>query len=152
MSVRNTSCGQCSQACNQYCTFIQATFVASDWIMHIPTTPDTEYLLRSITIIQRLHTHALQHNRLLLYNAKYKALYKQYGMKPWEALVVPLIQLPIFVSFYIGIGKMGLYCPGFEHGGLYWFTDLGAPASCLIEKQRTPYAHDMTPPTSNVAQ
>jgi membrane protein insertase Oxa1/YidC/SpoIIIJ len=52
-------------------------------------------------------------------------------MKPWEALVVPLIQLPIFVSFYIGIGKMGLYCPGFEHGGLYWFTDLGAPGRLI---------------------
>jgi YidC/Oxa1 family membrane protein insertase len=79
----------------------------------------------------------------MLYNAKYKALYKQHGMKPWEALVVPLVQLPIFVSFYVGISKMGLYCPGFEHGGIYWFTDLGAPGM-LIPSVNVIHQHYIT--------
>lgn len=50
--------------------------------------------------------------------------YKKEGVHPLGGLVA-LVQAPVFISFFFGLKAMAeLPVPGFETGGLYWFTDL----------------------------
>jgi YidC/Oxa1 family membrane protein insertase len=51
-------------------------------------------------------------------------LWKKNNVNPLKALVVPLIQLPLFVTFFFGIRQMGDYYPGVAEGGMLWFPDL----------------------------
>jgi YidC/Oxa1 family membrane protein insertase len=38
--------------------------------------------------------------------------------------MMPLTQLPIFISFYFGMQQMGDFFPGMSTGGVAWFPDL----------------------------
>jgi hypothetical protein len=40
------------------------------------------------------------------------------------AFMMPLAQLPIFISFYFGMTTMGDYFPLLSEGGAFWFPDL----------------------------
>lgn len=61
--------------------------------------------------------------------AKLMSLYQQHGVNPLTALfVMPLIQVPVFISFFFGIkGMTKLPLESMKTGGLYWFTDLTVP-------------------------
>ncbi|XP_062239681.1 mitochondrial inner membrane protein OXA1L isoform X1 [Platichthys flesus] len=52
---------------------------------------------------------------------------KKHDVNPLRGLLVPLVQAPIFVSFFIALRKMAyLPVPSMQTGGMLWFTDLTA--------------------------
>ncbi|XP_051983269.1 mitochondrial inner membrane protein OXA1L-like [Xyrauchen texanus] len=52
---------------------------------------------------------------------------KKHDVNPLRGLLVPLVQAPIFISFFIALRKMAyLPVPSLQTGGLWWFTDLTA--------------------------
>ncbi|KAH0626198.1 hypothetical protein JD844_001031 [Phrynosoma platyrhinos] len=54
------------------------------------------------------------------------ALYqKTHDVNPLRGFLVPLVQAPIFISFFIALRKMAeLPVPSMQTGGLWWFSDL----------------------------
>ena len=61
-----------------------------------------------------------------------KALMAQHKVNPFLSLAMPLVQLPVFMTFFFALQKMGGYYPGMETGGMLWFEDLTAADSTLI--------------------
>eukprot|EP00794_Sanderia_malayensis_P018593 gene18593-20459_t len=54
-------------------------------------------------------------------------LFKDNNCHPVKGLIVPLVQMPVFISFFIGLRKMAnLPVESMQTGGLLWFTDLTA--------------------------
>lgn len=52
-------------------------------------------------------------------------LFKDNDVNPLMSFIPILIQMPIFISFYMALnGMVALPVPGLEHGGLFWFSDL----------------------------
>ncbi|KAI9543284.1 hypothetical protein NQZ68_011933 [Dissostichus eleginoides] len=52
---------------------------------------------------------------------------KKHDVNPLRGFLVPLVQTPIFISFFIGLRKMSeLPVPSMQSGGLLWFPDLTA--------------------------
>lgn len=52
---------------------------------------------------------------------------KKHNVNPLRGFLVPMIQAPIFISFFIALRKMAyLPVPSLQTGGLWWFTDLSA--------------------------
>ncbi|XP_041095430.1 mitochondrial inner membrane protein OXA1L [Polyodon spathula] len=50
---------------------------------------------------------------------------KKHDINPFRGFLVPLVQAPIFISFFIALRKMAyLPVPSMQSGGLWWFTDL----------------------------
>ncbi|XP_078391429.1 mitochondrial inner membrane protein OXA1L isoform X2 [Cetorhinus maximus] len=53
---------------------------------------------------------------------------KKHDVNPLRGFLVPLIQAPIFISFFVALRQMAyLPVPSLQTGGLWWFTDLTAP-------------------------
>ncbi|CAH1179246.1 unnamed protein product [Phaedon cochleariae] len=53
---------------------------------------------------------------------------KEKGLNPLKNMVVPLAQMPIFVSFFMALRQMtNVPVDSLRTGGLYWFTDLTLP-------------------------
>ncbi|KAB2037757.1 hypothetical protein ES319_D03G099300v1 [Gossypium barbadense] len=59
-------------------------------------------------------------------------LFKEYGVTPFTPLKGFFIQMPIFISFFLGISNMAEKMPSFKSGGAYWFIDLSTPDSLCI--------------------
>jgi len=59
------------------------------------------------------------------YEGQLKALFKKHDHNPL-VMLMPFLQLPIFVTFFMGIRDFGDYFPDFKTGGALWFTDLSA--------------------------
>jgi len=54
-----------------------------------------------------------------------KALFKKYECNPLKALIVPVVQAPMFMSMFFGLRKMPDYFPAeLSTGGMLWFPDL----------------------------
>ncbi|XP_064416439.1 mitochondrial inner membrane protein OXA1L [Latimeria chalumnae] len=52
---------------------------------------------------------------------------KKHDVNPIRGFLVPLVQAPIFISFFIALRKMAyLPVPSMQTGGIWWFTDLTA--------------------------
>ncbi|XP_015247270.1 PREDICTED: mitochondrial inner membrane protein OXA1L [Cyprinodon variegatus] len=52
---------------------------------------------------------------------------KKHDVNPLRGFLVPLVQAPVFISFFIALRKMAyLPVPSLQTGGLFWFTDLSA--------------------------
>lgn len=50
---------------------------------------------------------------------------KKHDLKPFRAMMMPLIQMPVFVGLFFALrGFADVKFPGFSTGGLSWFTDL----------------------------
>ena len=62
----------------------------------------------------------------LKYHSDMKALFVQHTVTPFRSLLMPLFQLPVFISFFLGLQGMGEYFPALATGGTLWFTDLSA--------------------------
>ncbi|CAM9347144.1 unnamed protein product, partial [Chrysoparadoxa australica] len=60
------------------------------------------------------------------------AMYKTKGVRPGLSVLVPLSQIPIFLSAFVALRKIGDYCPGMADGGMLWFTDLASPDTTYI--------------------
>lgn len=58
---------------------------------------------------------------------------KEKGVNPFKNMVVPLVQMPIFISFFMGLREMAnVPVDSLKTGGLYWFTDLTVPDQFYI--------------------
>lgn len=54
-----------------------------------------------------------------------RALFKKYDCNPLKAMIVPLVQMPVFVSMFLALRKMPDYFPNeLSTGGVLWFPDL----------------------------
>ncbi|XP_059363366.1 mitochondrial inner membrane protein OXA1L-like [Carassius carassius] len=52
---------------------------------------------------------------------------KKHDVNPLRGFLVPMVQAPIFISFFIALRKMAyLPVPSLQTGGVWWFTDLTA--------------------------
>ena len=49
---------------------------------------------------------------------------REAGVAPGKVLIGPLVQLPVFLSFFIGIRRVSQSNPEFTTGGTAWFTDI----------------------------
>ena len=59
---------------------------------------------------------------------KLQDLWKTHNCHPMKSLVMPLVQAPVFISFFIGLRRMTeLPIPTMSDGGILWFTDLTSP-------------------------
>ena len=73
--------------------------------------------------------HNMQNNKAEMDKlmAEYEQAIKKHG-NPLKALVAPLIQMPLFVSFFLAIRKMvDAPVESFSTGGVLWFPDLLVP-------------------------
>lgn len=68
----------------------------------------------------------------LKYQQEMKALFTKYNCNPVRSLTMPLLQVPIFMSFFFGLREMGEFIPAVKEGGALWFTDLSAVDSTYI--------------------
>ena len=61
--------------------------------------------------------------------AKLMAVYREQGVHPITTLfMMPLVQIPVFISFFLAIkGMAKLPLESMKTGGIYWFTDLTIP-------------------------
>ena len=61
--------------------------------------------------------------------AKLLSIYREQGVHPITTLfMMPLVQVPIFISFFLAIkGMAKLPLESMKTGGVYWFTDLTVP-------------------------
>mmetsp|Transcript_23523 Transcript_23523/g.53663 ORF Transcript_23523/g.53663 Transcript_23523/m.53663 type:complete len:450 (-) Transcript_23523:651-2000(-) len=59
------------------------------------------------------------------YQAQIRALFAKYDCNPLKSMVVPLVQMPIFMSMFFGLRKLPEFFPDQAiTGGVLWFTDL----------------------------
>eukprot|EP00605_Chrysophyceae_sp_TOSAG23-4_P001762 GSChrysophyteH1.ASY1.ANO1.1950.1 assembled CDS len=89
-------------------------------------------LLSAVTDAMKRDPNANQAARKKQYSEQSKALLKQYKVNPFLSLAMPLVQLPIFMSAFFALQKMGDYFPGVETGGVWLFTDLAAADSTMV--------------------
>lgn len=60
------------------------------------------------------------------YQAEIKAVFAKHKVNPFKSLIGPMVQMPVFMSVFFGVQKIGDYFPGYSTGGVLWFTDLSA--------------------------
>lgn len=59
------------------------------------------------------------------YSQQAQQLFKDNGCHPARSLLLPVVQAPVMISFFMALRAMAeLPVPGFLDGGLAWFTDL----------------------------
>lgn len=63
-----------------------------------------------------------------VYSGELQQLFLRHNCSPLRGFMIPLVQAPIFISFFFGIRKMAeLPVVSMKTGGLFWFTDLTVP-------------------------
>lgn len=60
------------------------------------------------------------------FRRKMSQLLEREKVNPVRSLIFPIIQIPMFVSFFFGLKEIGQFLPGAITGGTMWFTDLTA--------------------------
>jgi len=64
----------------------------------------------------------------LRFSMEMRKLFDKYQCNPFKALLVPLLQAPIFMSMFFALQKMPLYYEEeLSTSGILWFTNLAAP-------------------------
>eukprot|EP01036_Dinobryon_divergens_P029435 gene29435-38529_t len=66
------------------------------------------------------------------YQMEMRALFTKHKVNPFKAMIWPIFQFPIFISFFMGLKAMGEYYPGFTTGGAFWFHNLSVGDPTLI--------------------
>ncbi|KAF2899865.1 hypothetical protein ILUMI_06313 [Ignelater luminosus] len=62
------------------------------------------------------------------YSQEMMMFMKEKDLNPLKNMIVPFAQMPVFISFFMGLRKMAnLPIESFRDGGLWWFTDLTVP-------------------------
>ena len=66
-------------------------------------------------------------------SAKMMALYRKHDCNPLKMFIMPLVQGPVFVSFFIALRRM-VQAPviSMKYGGTLWFTDLTIPDPMFV--------------------
>ena len=63
------------------------------------------------------------HSKLMLEAA---GIYKEHNVNPLLSVMLPFVQMPLFVSFFFGLQRMGEVYPDYNTGGTLWFENLTA--------------------------
>ena len=58
------------------------------------------------------------------YKSEMQALFLKHKFVPLRSILVPFVQLPIFIYCFTALREMHGYFPGLSSGGLLWFQDL----------------------------
>jgi YidC/Oxa1 family membrane protein insertase len=66
------------------------------------------------------------------YQAEVKALFKYHQCNPFYSIAMPVVQLPIFITFFFALQSMGNSFPGLATGGAFWFENLTLPDVYLL--------------------
>lgn len=66
------------------------------------------------------------------YQQEMKALFVKHKCNPLRAILWPLFQFPVFISFFMALKEMGVYYPGFATGGTLWFENLSAADPTMV--------------------
>ncbi|CAG9864608.1 unnamed protein product [Phyllotreta striolata] len=67
------------------------------------------------------------------YSQEMMTFMKEKGLNPLKNMIVPLAQMPVFVSFFVGLRRMAnLPVDSLRTGGMWWFTDLTLPDQYFI--------------------
>lgn len=83
--------------------------------------PETEKLMAKVKQYNQAGNSEMSSQQ----NAKLYALYQKHNCNPFKMLIMPLVQLPVFVSFFVSIRQMATVpVESMKTGGLFWFTDL----------------------------
>lgn len=62
------------------------------------------------------------------YAKEMQALFRKYDVNPLKSLILPIIQMPVFMSMFFALRKMpDFFQNELSDGGILWFTDLSAP-------------------------
>eukprot|EP00731_Ephydatia_muelleri_P034845 Em0081g10a len=78
-------------------------------------------------IMQKVREHNQAGNTALAsqQTARLYSLYQQHKCNPFKMMVMPLVQLPIFISFFVAIREMAsVPIESMKTGGMLWFMDL----------------------------
>ncbi|CAN0317012.1 unnamed protein product, partial [Laminaria digitata] len=73
-----------------------------------------------------------QQRRAERYRQETKALFKKYECSLSMNAALPVVQLPLFIGFFLGLRRMPDVVPEFATGGALWFQDLGAADPYMI--------------------
>lgn len=60
------------------------------------------------------------------YQAEMKNLFTVHNVNPIRSMLMPMFQIPIFISVFMALRKMGETFEGFAAGGDFWFVNLAA--------------------------
>lgn len=93
-------------------------------------------------ILAKIKQHQQMGNGILAAqeSARLMTLYKEHKCNPLKMMIMPFLQIPIFISFFIAVRRMATApVESMKSGGALWFTDLTIPdpyyvlpfASCL---------------------
>ncbi|CAM9253069.1 unnamed protein product [Ectocarpus sp. 13 AM-2016] len=66
------------------------------------------------------------------YRQETKALFQKHKASLVMNAALPIVQLPLFIGFFLGLRRMPDAVPEFATGGILWFQDLGAPDPYMI--------------------
>lgn len=67
------------------------------------------------------------------YTNQMRELFVRYNCNPLKSLIVPLVQIPVFMSMFFALRKMPDYFPTeLSKGGVLWFPNLILPDSTLV--------------------
>lgn len=63
----------------------------------------------------------------MIYSQELRKLWQKNDCSPFRTMLLPLVQVPLFMTFFFAIrGMTALPVPQLKEGGLLWFTDLVA--------------------------
>lgn len=111
-----------------------AAIVGCTLVVRTALLPVALHATRQMSIMQGLRTQiAPLQTRIqasggtdMVAAAELQALYDRHGVSPVRMLAAPLAQLPVFMSFFLGLRRLSDAFPSAHEGGAYWFVDLGA--------------------------
>jgi len=66
------------------------------------------------------------------YREQTALVFKKHGTNPAKALVMPIVQIPVFITFFFALRDLSAHAPGLENGGILWFTNLASPDPLYI--------------------
>jgi superfamily II DNA/RNA helicase len=84
--------------------------------------PDMERVTAAMKAAESMSDPKIQ----LRYQMEMKEMFIKHKVNPFKALVMPFLQMPIFISVFMALRQAHEYLPTFSSGGAYWFTDLSA--------------------------
>ena len=64
---------------------------------------------------------------LRAFRARANALRKKHNVNPLLGMLMPMMQIPVFLGFYWGLQKAPHYFADFAQGGVAWFPDPAVP-------------------------
>ena len=91
--------------------------------------PETEKIMAKVQQYKQAGNQILSAQQL----AKVYELYRKHDCHPGKMFLMPAMQVPIFISFFIAIRRMATVpVESMKDGGILWFTDLTSPDPFFI--------------------